>query len=219
MPAGAGVRTVVVDASPIGRTPHSVPATYSGLMPALRELFARTPDARRLGFVPGHFSFNSNKGRCPACEGRGSRPRSRCSSWRTCGSRATSATVSASDPRSSRSAGAASRSRTSSPRPLTRRLRVRAPAGRGSDPRVPAGGGLGYLGLGQSATTLSGGEAQRLKLASGAPPRAAGRAQRADPRTSPAPARRGIWCTSRGRCGASPFAATPSSSSSTRRIC
>ena len=67
-----GTRVVVVDASPIGRTPHSVPATYVGLMNPVRDLFSRTPDARFRGYGISNFSFNSTKGRCPACEGKGS---------------------------------------------------------------------------------------------------------------------------------------------------
>ncbi|MEM1449653.1 MAG: excinuclease ABC subunit UvrA, partial [Planctomycetota bacterium] len=66
-----GTRLAVVDASPIGRTPHSVPATYVELMPHFRDLFARTPEARMRGYTSSHFSFNSTKGRCLACDGRG----------------------------------------------------------------------------------------------------------------------------------------------------
>ncbi|MFT5058471.1 MAG: excinuclease ABC subunit A, partial [Planctomycetota bacterium] len=69
---GGDLRISVVDASPIGRTPRSVPATYTGLMDPLRALFVRTPDARLQGFTIANFSFNSSKGRCPACEGIGS---------------------------------------------------------------------------------------------------------------------------------------------------
>ena len=68
--APEGTRLSVVDATPIGRTPHSVPATYVELMPHLRELFARSPEARLKGFT-SNFSFNSTKGRCAACDGRG----------------------------------------------------------------------------------------------------------------------------------------------------
>ena len=63
---GGSLRTVVVDASPIGRTPASIPATYTGVMEPIRELFARSPDAQVKGFDSARFSFNSTKGRCVA---------------------------------------------------------------------------------------------------------------------------------------------------------
>ena len=160
-----GTRLAVVDASPIGRTPHSVPATYVELMPHLRELFAKTPEARMRGFTPSNFSFNSTKGRCAGCDGRGAtlvEMQFLSDLWLTCeecdGSRY-------------------------QPEVLEVRYRGRsiadvlamsvdealdffaaAPAIR----RILStlrDVGLGYMSLGQSSTTLSGGEAQRIKLA------------------------------------------------------
>jgi excinuclease ABC subunit A len=163
---GGGARVVVVDANPIGRTPASIPATYTGLMEPLRELFARTPEARMKGFDAGRFSFNSPKGRCPACEGRGATKvemQFLSDLWLTCeecdGKRY-------------------------APEVLAVRLRGRSIADVleltvsealeffAHQPRIISilitlrDVGLGYLRLGQSSTTLSGGEAQRVKLAS-----------------------------------------------------
>jgi len=163
-PAGR-TRTVVVDASALGRTPHSVPATYTGLFGPLRELFARTPDARMRGFGPARFSFNSTRGRCPACEGRGAtlvEMQFLADIWLTCEE---------------------CDGRRYMPEVLEVRFRGRSIADVlemgveealeffAHQPKIARvletlrDVGLGYLKLGQSSTTLSGGEAQRVKLA------------------------------------------------------
>ena len=163
---GGGTRTVVVDASPIGRTPASIPATYTGLMEPLRELFARTPDARVRGFNASRFSFNSTQGRCPACDGRGATKvemQFLADLWLLC-------------------------EECDGKRYIPEVLEVRFRGHSIADvlaltvdealellqhqPKIAevlrtlADVGLGYMQLGQSSTTLSGGEAQRVKLAS-----------------------------------------------------
>ena len=64
-------KVICIDQSPIGRTPRSNPATYTGLFTDIRDLFASTKDAKAKGYLPGRFSFNTKGGRCEACEGDG----------------------------------------------------------------------------------------------------------------------------------------------------
>jgi excinuclease ABC subunit A len=157
---------VLVDQSPIGRTPRSNPVTYSKAFDLIREIFASTPEADRRGYTAGHFSFNIAGGRCETCQGdgtvtvemqfladvelvceecRGTRYKQSILDVRYRGlniHEVLQLTV-----REALSFFA------DTPR-LTARLQPLADVG------------LGYLRLGQSATTLSGGEAQRVKLAS-----------------------------------------------------
>ncbi len=156
---------VIVDQSPIGRTPRSNPATYLKAFDAIREVFADTPDSKRRGYGPGHFSFNVPGGRCETCQGDGTVTVEMqfladveliCEECR--GTRFKSGVLEV------RYHG----KNIHEVLQLTVRealaFFVNVPK-IVSKLRVLNEIGLGYLRLGQSATTLSGGEAQRLKLA------------------------------------------------------
>jgi len=158
-------QAVMVDQSPIGRTPRSNPVTYVKAFDLIRELFASTPEAERRGYTAGHFSFNIPGGRCETCQGdgvvtvemqfladvelvceecKGTRYKSSLLEVRYRGLNIHEVLQLTVDE--------ALRFFADTPR-LTARLKVLAEVG------------LGYLRLGQSAATLSGGEAQRVKLA------------------------------------------------------
>jgi excinuclease ABC subunit A len=158
-------KIVRIDQTPIGRTPRSNPATYTGVFTPLREIFAMLPESRERGYRPGRFSFNVKGGRCEACQGDGLRriemnflP----DVFVTCeicrGRRYNSETLAVRYKGHSiadlleMSVEEASRVLENIPQ-VFQKLETLVDVG------------LGYLKLGQPATTLSGGEAQRIKLA------------------------------------------------------
>ncbi len=157
---------VIVDQSPIGRTPRSNPATYLKAFDAIRDVFADTPDAKRKGFSAGHFSFNVPGGRCETCQGDGTVTVEMqfladveliCEECR--GQRFKSSVLDV------RYHGKNVHDVLGMTVREALAFFVNVPK-IVSKLRILNEIGLGYLRLGQSATTLSGGEAQRLKLAS-----------------------------------------------------
>jgi len=168
-------KCIEIDQSPIGRTPRSNPATYTGLFTPIRELYAMLPESRERGYKPGRFSFNVKGGRCEGCEGDGLKRIEMnflpdvyvlCDVCR--GARYNRETLAVKY--KGKSIADLLDTTIEEAMPLLENI-----------PQIKQklqtllDVGLGYIKLGQSATTLSGGEAQRIKLARELSKRATGR--------------------------------------------
>jgi len=158
-------KVIDIDQSPIGRTPRSNPATYTGVMTPIRELLARLPESRARGYRPGRFSFNIKGGRCETCEGDGViriamhfLPDIYVTCERCQGRRYNQETLDI----SYKGKNIAEILQMTVEEALAFFQNVPPIAGR---LQTIVDVGLGYLSLGQSSVTLSGGEAQRVKLA------------------------------------------------------
>jgi len=157
-------RVIVVDQSPIGRTPRSNPATYTGIFSHIRDIFSQVPEAKMLGFGPGRFSFNVKGGRCEACEGDGVKriemhflPDVYIVCQVCKGRRFNEQTLEIKY--KGKSIADVLEMTTEEAYELFSNIpRIR------SKLKTLLDVGLGYIELGQPATTLSGGEAQRIKL-------------------------------------------------------
>jgi len=158
-------KVVVIDQSPIGRTPRSNPATYTGIFSPIRDFYASLPEARERGYAPGRFSFNVSGGRCEACEGAGANLIEmhflppvlvECEVCR--GQRFNRETLQVKYKGKS----------IADVLDMTIDEAIKHFDGQyliTDKLKVLQSVGLGYIKLGQSATTLSGGEAQRIKVA------------------------------------------------------
>ncbi len=158
-------KVIQIDQSPIGRTPRSNPATYTGVFTAMRDLFAMLPDSRERGYKPGRFSFNVQGGRCEACQGEGQRriemnflP----DVYVLCdicnGRRYNQETLTVKF--NGHSIADLLELPIADAVPILKDIPTVH-----TKLQTLVDVGLGYIHLGQSATTLSGGEAQRMKLA------------------------------------------------------
>ncbi len=168
-------KAIVIDQSPIGRTPRSNPATYTGIFTDIRDLFAGTPEAKLRGYKPGRFSFNVKGGRCEECEGDGLKRIEMhflpdvyvtCETCRSQRYNRETLEVTHKGKNIANVLDMTVRESLdffSAIPTLKKKLQTLEDVG------------LGYIHLGQSATTLSGGEAQRIKLATELMRRATGK--------------------------------------------
>ncbi len=168
-------KVILIDQSPIGRTPRSNPATYTKMFDLIRDVFASTREARTAGFKKGRFSFNTKGGRCEACEGQGQTKiemQFMPDIWITCevcsGKRYNNQTleITYKGKNISEVLGMTveeAKTFFANHEPILRKI----------DTLIEVG--LSYVELGQPATTLSGGEAQRVKLSSELSKKATGR--------------------------------------------
>jgi excinuclease ABC subunit A len=168
-------KAILIDQSPIGRTPRSNPATYTGLFDPIRDVFTLTHDAKTAGYKKGRFSFNVRGGRCEACEGQGQikiEMQFMSDIWVTCdvchGKRYNAQTLEIVY-RGKNIAEVLSMTVDEALEFFHAHPQIE------SKLETLALVGLGYMELGQPATTLSGGEAQRVKLATELSRRATGR--------------------------------------------
>jgi excinuclease ABC subunit A len=168
-------KVIDIDQSPIGRTPRSNPATYTGLFTPIRELFSEVPESRARGYRPGRYSFNVKGGRCEACEGDGIikiEMHFLPDLYVTCeeckGHRYNRETLEIRY--KGKNIAEVLEMSVSEAAPFFKAI----PAIAGKLETLEAVG-LGYIKLGQSATTLSGGEAQRIKLSKELSKRSTGR--------------------------------------------